>query len=362
MFLFMDIPHGGWSGGQSQATPASQYDIRYGMNLLNEESSYWPPYFVITSPTAFKATKSLLSKAPIGYHFTNTLDWNHLENISSDVSKDTKLIVAIGGGIVLDAAKYVSLKTSTPLILVPTIVSTGAIIHSIFAKWKGFSTVGSADSWPWVDAHHVIVDYSVLLESPFHLNTAGLGDILCSQAGISEWEYSYRSNLSPPVDPLKTLTVRNQRNKIVSGFPPTLDKNGQLTSRSIKFIVKSIQERDTNSIKSPYAPGSDHVFWQCVESANNRGWVHGAGVALSAVIIAWHCEQGVEQLIEDLDLCQVFWRPSQIGISKGQLQLALLTAPKFFSDSDNGRDIKSILGDNPIHGKRLDNLWNFLLN
>ena len=358
----MDIPRGGWSGGQTAATPASKYDIRYGQCLLKEESGSWPSYFVVTSPSAFEVTRPLLSAPPVDFNFVNTLDWNHLDKLSSVVPDGTKLIVAIGGGIVLDAAKYVSLKTSIPLVLVPTIVSTGAIIHSVFAKWNGFSTVGSVESWPWLDANHVVVDYSVILQAPIHLNTAGLGDILCSQAGISEWEYSFRMNISPPVDPLKTFPVRNQRNKIIAHFPSTLDNNKSLTSESIRFIVESIQERDSNSIKSPYAPGSDHVFWQCVESTNNLGWIHGGGVALSSVIIAWHCSEGLNQLVKDLDLCQVFWRPSQLGLSKQQLKLSLLSAQTFFSDLDNGRDIKSILRENPIRDDRFEELWNFLQN
>ena len=356
----LNLPRGGWSGGQSDATPASKYDIRYGENLLKEESSVWPPYFVVTSPSSLESTRDALSSPPIGFKFINTLDWTQLETLSSSVPNGTKLIVAIGGGIVLDAAKYVALKTSIPLILVPTIVSTGAIIHSVFAKWKGFSTVGTVEDWPWLDAHHVVIDYSVIRKAPSHLNTAGLGDILCSQAGISEWEYSSKRNLSPPVDPSKTLSVRNQRNEIVGVFPNTLGANSNLTSKSIKFIMESIQKRDSNSIQSPYAPGSDHVFWQCVESTNNRGWVHGGGVALASVIIAWHCEEGVEQLISDLDTCQVFWRPTQLGISENHLLLALKSAPQFFNDKNNGRELKSILRDSPIIGSRFKKLWSFL--
>ncbi|SVD80476.1 uncharacterized protein METZ01_LOCUS433330, partial [marine metagenome] len=38
------------------------------------------------------------------------------------------------------------------------------------------------------------------------------------------------------------------------------------------------------------------------------------------------------------------------------------SAPKFFSDKNNGRDIKSILRINPIQGKRFNYLWDFLQN
>ena len=81
----MDIPRGGWSGGQTAATPASKYDIRYGQCLLKEESGSWPSYFVVTSPSAFEVTRPLLSSPPVGFNFANTLDWNHLDKLSSDV-------------------------------------------------------------------------------------------------------------------------------------------------------------------------------------------------------------------------------------------------------------------------------------
>ena len=54
----MDLPRGDWTGGQSDATPASEYDLRYGENILKKESGSWPPYFIVTSPSAFESIQT----------------------------------------------------------------------------------------------------------------------------------------------------------------------------------------------------------------------------------------------------------------------------------------------------------------
>ena len=78
------------------------------------------------------------------------------------------LVVGLGGGRALDASKYIALATELPLVLVPTVVSTGAIIHSMFAKWNG-RKISSPKEWPWVDCEHVLVDYDLVLEANDYL-------------------------------------------------------------------------------------------------------------------------------------------------------------------------------------------------
>ena len=177
----MKEPRGSWSGAVGgEARTAAQHDVRYGSGLLARESREWPAYFAVTSPSAYRAARPFLAREPEGYGYARLLDWSHLQEITGTVPDGVELIVGMGGGVAVDASKYIALKKGLPLVLVPTIVSTGAIIHSFFAKWEGHSTVGSVDTWPWLDFDHVLIDYDLVLEAPYYLNTAGLGDVLCS--------------------------------------------------------------------------------------------------------------------------------------------------------------------------------------
>ena len=356
----MQKPRGSWGNTTERARSAGDHDLRYGHGLLSQESAEWPPYFAVTSPTAYKAARKFMTREPEAYEHARWLDWAHLQEITDQVPDGVELIVGIGGGIALDASKYVALKTGLPLVLVPTIVSSGAIIHSMFAKWDGHKTVGPGSSWPWLDFDHAVVDYDLVLGAPYYLNTAGLGDVLCGYAAIAEWRRNSRIGVGPTFDSAAVAKTVQHHHDIVTGFPPTLGAEGELTPDSVRFILTAIQEREYKGLKNPAAPAADHSFWLGAEETNEKTWIHGEFVALSAVVIAWHCEENPETLVKWLDTCKVRRLPSEIGLSRGELLRACEYAPAFLSDEANGRDVPSIVRTSPITGARFDALWEFL--
>ena len=233
---------------QVRMKPAAEYDIRYGSELLKKESAGWPPYLMVSTPTAYRTAQPYLSKPPTGVAHAMWLDSKHQKEISESLPDDAELVIGLGGGRALDVSKFVALDKDLPLIMVPTIVSTGAIIHGVVAKWDGRKIVGSADDWPWVDCDHVLADDDLILEAPYYLNTAGLGDILCGYAAPAEWRWRSKNGLGPPCDEAAIAQVLTHHEEITQGFEATLDTEGNLTGKSVRHIMKSVQERDSRWI------------------------------------------------------------------------------------------------------------------
>jgi hypothetical protein len=94
---------------------------------------------------------------------------------SDSVLHEVKLVAGIGGGVGVDASKYVALKSG----LAPTVVSTGAIPRDILARWEGQGAVGPSDSWPRTDFQYVVVGYGAVLSAPYYPNTARPDNVLC---------------------------------------------------------------------------------------------------------------------------------------------------------------------------------------
>jgi glycerol dehydrogenase-like iron-containing ADH family enzyme len=163
----MNKPGRGWDGG-SQMKPAAEYDIRFGSGLLKNESSRWPRYLVVSTPSAYKVGQPHLSQKPASVGYAAWLDSTHQKEISDSLPNDAELVIGLGGGRALDASKLVALDKDLPLIMVPTIVSTGAIIHGVVAKWEGRKLIGGIEDWPWVDCDYVLVDDDLVLAAPYY--------------------------------------------------------------------------------------------------------------------------------------------------------------------------------------------------
>ena len=346
---------GGWDHA-TQAKPAADYDIRFGEGILRAESSAWPRYILVSSPSAYKAARKYLAQEPVAVAYPLGCDFAHLGEVSRGLPNNAELVIGLGGGSALDASKFVALEQGLPLVLVPSVVSTGAIIHGFLGKWEGRKLIGGADDWPWVDCDHVIVDPELVLEAPSYLNTAGIGDVLCGYAGLAEWRRSSKLGIGPPWDDKVVAPSVEQQEMIVRNFPKTFNNREQLSAESIRFIVTALKDRDSKLVRHPAAPAGEHFLLTVIELVNDRNWIHGEIVALGSVIIAWHCNEHPETLISWLDMCKVRHRPRQIGLNREELRKGLEAAPESFAE----RDIKSILRYDPIIGKKFDALWEFL--
>ena len=342
----------------TEARLARDYDIRFGHGLLKAESTKWGRYVVITTPSAWEATKDELDHEPAGIGINVWLDRTHLIEVSDSLPDDIDLVVGMGAGRALDHAKLVADRKGKPLVQVPTVVSTGAIIHGFVADWDGRKIIGQLTV---VNCEYVLVDYDVVLRAPERLNTAGLGDVLCGYAGLSEWRRAAALGKTGPVEDAKTENALALYDHIVTEFPKTLDENGELTPASVKEIMNAVQARDDALVKDDRAPGADHAFCFVVEIAADKYWIHGEMCALGAVIIAWRTEQNPETLIGWLDKCKVRWRPRDVEITREELGAGIAVWPQWMGDgSDDKPASPSIVVQEPMTEEVIDACWEWL--
>ena len=347
-------PGRGWTGGQN-FRPARDVDVIYGHGLVKRESANWPRYIAVTTPTAWKTAQPYITQLPAGVSTVSMLDWDHLDNASGALPDDAEMVVGIGGGTALDASKYVALKKDLPLRLVPTAVSTGAIIHGVFANWKGHSIVADPQTWPYCDFEHVLVDYDLILEAPWYLNTAGIGDVLCMYSGISEWRHQAGTDDIPPVDQELIEPTLQYYQDLSAEFPRTLDSHGDLTAGTIALIMKSIHERDDRQLTSQYASGAGHSLTQVLEEVLQTGLIHGEVAALGGLAVCWAADDYGE-LVEFMGACKVRYRPADMGLRKDQLRAVFDYAKDFYP----AKGMDTILGREPLTGKRFDDFWEFI--
>ena len=80
----------GWKQGD-KFRPARDVEVRYGHQLVRDESSNWPPYLVVTGHTAWQAASRYVARPPSGIGTVRMLDWGHLEEITSNLPEMKKI-------------------------------------------------------------------------------------------------------------------------------------------------------------------------------------------------------------------------------------------------------------------------------
>ena len=101
------------------------------------------------------------------------------------------LIVAIGGGKVLDTVKRVSYLTNINHLSAPTIISNDGLISPISVLKN---TKGKTESIPGMMPMGVVIDLDIIQESPINYLRAASGDILSNLSATNDWVLAYRNN------------------------------------------------------------------------------------------------------------------------------------------------------------------------
>ncbi|MGM0589740.1 MAG: iron-containing alcohol dehydrogenase [Bacteroidota bacterium] len=153
--------------------------------LRRNKLSFTKVLVVSGKTVSFEYAQKLIDK----YNWDNYIlkdntyeDVEELKALCEDKRYD--LIIAVGGGTVLDSVKRVSYLTNINHLSMPTIISNDGLISpiSVIKNAKG-----KTESIPGMMPMGVIIDLDIIKESPIHYLRAAAGDILSNISATNDW-------------------------------------------------------------------------------------------------------------------------------------------------------------------------------
>jgi glycerol dehydrogenase len=151
--------------------------------------------------------------------FNLTQDWISVEEFRGECSekelvrlgetivrRKADVIVGMGGGKTIDAAKIVADRAGIPVIIVPTIASTDAPcsgVAIIYSEEGVFESVFFTKMNPQV----VLVDTGVIAKAPTRFLVAGMGDAMATWFEARSCELSHSLNVCSGYSTLTGLTL-----------------------------------------------------------------------------------------------------------------------------------------------------------
>lgn len=301
-------------------TRMTRNETIYGEGILAAEIWELGNYLVVTDETPWRLYEERFPRPPTHVLTPDTLEQSKLDKIISAIPQGTR-IVGLGGGLVIDAAKYFAyLLGETPL-LVPTITSSNAPFSDFISIRRGGNPFGfKKDSLP----KRIIVDYDLIQMADPRLNRAGYGDVLCLQTTLNDWRIMAAADTTKSVDP----AVEEHITRLVQSAMDNAKEIGSVSQLGIETLMRLLEESTELIMSNPSKPisaGGEHLFAWNLEHVTGRHFAHGEIVALGIVICSHLQAVCRDELRGALDSARVGYHPEWLEIEWSEIEETLLT-------------------------------------
>jgi glycerol-1-phosphate dehydrogenase [NAD(P)+] len=303
-------------------------DLRVGRGLLEPFlRSVEASFALVAQPEPLVGLDPALVDRAEAILEPSSLDETALETLVRNLP-DVDRVVGLGGGVAMDAAKYVAWRSGRRLTLAPAIVSVDASVTNSVAVRRA----GRVEYVGFVVADLIIADLDVISRAPARLNRAGVGDLLSIQTGRVDWALGASTGRIAFDAAADAAAAR-----VLAELYGLADEVAAVTDHALERVIRSYAIVNALCLDVGHSgpeEGSEHYFAYAAEALTGRSFVHGEIIGLGVVLMSWlqHGDQAGAAAF--LDRCQVAWRPEQLGFDHATLEAILLRLPAFVREAE----------------------------
>ncbi len=302
---------------------AKRPDLRVGRgNLAPQIAALGGSYALVTQAEPLANVPASVTDGAATTILNSSLDEADLERLVADLAT-VDHIVGLGGGVVMDTAKYLAWRSETPLVLAPSIISVDASVTNTVAVRRK----GTVEYDGFVVADPIIADLELIATAPPRLNRAGVGDLLSIQTGRFDWALGAKSGKIDFDDEVDAAAAA-----VLERLYDQADAVAAVTHGALEFIIRAYVEVNALLLTVGHSgpeEGSEHYFGYAAEAHTGRSFVHGELIGLGTVLMSGLQDHDQARAAAFLDRCGVEWRPGQLGLDHATLEAVLLDLPRF---------------------------------
>lgn len=213
------------------------------------------------------------------YRELDTVDINDIIKLAFSIDNKAKVIVGIGGGKVIDAAKYAAYLRKLPFFSVPTSSSS-----------DGFSSAsasllveGRRTSVPARMAYGIIADTDVIKSAPEKFIYSGIGDMVSKITSLYDWTYEEKCGYTT-VNDFAVMIAKKAVNSFVR-TPFTSIKDDLFLRELLDSLAMSGVANEIAGSSAPTS-GSEHLISHALDKTLPMPQLHGIQVGIATYIMS----------------------------------------------------------------------------
>ena len=237
------------------------------------------------------------------------------------IAEDVTLMVAVGGGRVIDTVKLAAARTGTPFISVPTAISHDGLSSPVASL---IGQDGRRRSYGATMPAGIVVDLEIISSAPQRMVRAGAGDLASNLTAIRDWQLAEKRGRGR-CDAFAAMIAESAAKPVLD----LTDLEGPETHEVLaKGLLLSGLAMAAAGTSRPCS-GAEHLISHSLDRILASPALHGEQVALGTLFsAAAHDESLHLALHRTFDEIGLPTSPHDLGISPEEMLVAIRRAPE----------------------------------
>lgn len=234
--------------------------------------------------------------------FKKEITLNAVENVFNDLSQipnKSEVLVAVGGGKVIDYCKYLGFLKQLPVIAVPTALSNDGMASPTASLTQG----GKRISFKARPPEGVIIDTDVILKSPVRYTYSGIGDMVAKITAIRDWKLAFHHN-QEAVNDFSVLVAEHSVENVLGSTSYEVT-NPEFINRLAGSLVMSGVAMEICGSSRP-ASGAEHLISHAYDEVAAKPSLHGIQVGVASYLTSWLQENYRREILANFLLISGF--------------------------------------------------------
>lgn len=214
---------------------------------------------------------------------TEVVTGNDIEDVVASafgLPRAADAIVAVGGGMAIDYAKYAGFLARKPVIAVPTALSNDGFASPGASLRVG----GKRVSCPAAIPFGVVLDTKVIATSPPRFTFSGVGDMLSKYSAVFDWKLAYWET-GEQVNDFAVLIALQSVDNFVHHPNKSIGDLDFIKLMAGALVMSGIAMEVSGSSRP--ASGSEHLISHAYEKVATRPSMHGLQVGVASIATMW---------------------------------------------------------------------------